>query len=259
MDIASIIGYVLGFLVVIITIAHDVVPAAGWGGMLSYLNWPAGLIVFGGCAAALMVTFRMPDFISGLKAGGKVFKADLPDPEAVIARLVKCAEMARKDGILALEAVVQQIDDEFLAQGLRLAIDGTDPDIIEKILTNKIEAMEMRHNRGKMFFEVAGRYAPGFGMCGTLIGMIIMMQNLTDPKQIGGAMSLAMVATLYGALGANFFFLPMADKLTNLHKDEAMVRHIVIEGIVSIQTGDNPRIVEDKLRTFLQKKAPAQA
>jgi chemotaxis protein MotA len=110
-----------------------------------------------------------------------------------------------------------------------------------------------------MFYEVAGRYAPGFGMCGTLIGMIIMMQNLSDPKQIGTAMSLAMVATLYGALGANFFFLPMADKLTNLHKDEAMVRHIVIEGIVSIQTGDNPRIVEDKLRTFLKKKAPAKA
>ena len=258
MDIATLFGILLGFLALFITIAHDVVPQAGWAGMLTYTNWPAALIVFGGCASAILVTFRMPDFIAGLKAGRKVFISGLPDADAVITQLVKCAEMARKDGILALEAVVSQVKDEFLAQGLRLAIDGTDPDVIEKILSNKIEAMEMRHNRGKMFWEVAGRYAPGFGMCGTLIGMIIMLQNLSDPKKIGGAMSLAMVATLYGALGANFFFLPVADKLTNLHKDEAMVMQIVIEGIVAIQAGDNPRIVEDKLRTFI-KQAPRKA
>ena len=224
MDIATFIGLLVGLSCVAITIAHD----AGLSGLIGYLDWPAALIVFGGCGAAMLVTFRMPDFIAGLKAGFKVFSAKMPDPEAVINQLVKCADMARKDGILALEAVVQKVDDEFLAQGLRLAIDGTDPDVIEKILTNKIEAMEMRHNRGKMFYEVAGRYAPGFGMCGTLIGMIIMLQNLEDPKKIGKSMSLAMIATLYGALGANFFFLPVADKLTNLHKDEALTRQIVI-------------------------------
>ena len=255
MDIATVIGLLLGLACVCITILHD----AGLSGLMFYVDWPAALIVFGGCGAAMLVTFRLPDFLSGLKAGMKVFNAKLADPEEIIARLVKCADMARKDGILALESVVQQVDDEFLAQGLRLAIDGTDPDIIEKILSNKIEAMEQRHNRGKMFYEVAGRYAPGFGMCGTLIGMIIMLQNLEDPKKIGKSMSLAMIATLYGALGANFFFLPVADKLTNLHKDEAMIKQIIIEGIVSIQAGDNPRIVEDKLRTFLKKAVAAKA
>ena len=255
MDLATIIGLFLGLSCVSIAIIHD---AGGIEGLLNYMDWPAAMIVFGGCTAAMLVTFRLPDFIAGVKAAIKVFKSDLPDPEAVINQLVKCAEMARKDGILALESVVQQVKDEFLAQGLRLAIDGTDPDVIEKILSNKIEALAMRHSRGKMFYEVAGRYAPGFGMCGTLIGMIVMLQNLEDPKKIGKAMSLAMIATLYGALGANFFFLPVADKLTNLHKDEAMVKQIVIEGVVSIQAGDNPRIMEDKLRTFL-KKAAAKA
>ncbi len=181
LDISTLIGILLGFIAVFITIAHDVVPQAGWAGMLTYTNWPAALIVFGGCTSAMLLTFRMPDFIAGLKAGRKVFISGLPDADAVITQLVKCAEMARKDGILALEAVVSQVKDEFLAQGLRLAIDGTDPDVIEKILSNKIEAMEMRHNRGKMFWEVAGRYAPGFGMCGTLLGMISMLQNLSDP------------------------------------------------------------------------------
>ena len=249
MDIASLIGVVLGAIAVLGTLAMEV----GLSGLKFYFQASAALIVFGGCASAMLLTFRLPDFFAGIRAGMKVFICKKPNPEAVIERLVKCAEMARKDGILALESVVQQVDDEFLAQGLRLAIDGTDPDIIEKILANKIEAMEMRHSRGKMFYEVAGRYAPGFGMCGTLLGMISMLQNLSDPKKIGGGMSVAMVATLYGALGANFFFLPLADKLTNLHKDEAMVMQIVIEGVVAIQAGDNPRIVEDKLRTFIKK------
>ncbi len=251
MDIATIIGIILGFVAVIGTLALEV----GLSGLPFYFQITAALIVFGGCAAAMLMTFRMPDFISGLLSAKKVFFPNLPDPEAVITQLVKCAEMARKDGILALESVVAQVNDEFLAQGLRLAIDGTDPEVIQKILSNKIETMEARHNKGKMFWEVAGRYAPGFGMCGTLLGMISMMQNLSDPKQIGASMSLAMVATLYGALGANFFFLPVADKLSNLHKDEALARQIVIEGIVSIQAGDNPRIVEDKLKTFLKPKA----
>ncbi len=254
MDIATLIGIVLGAVAVLGTLYEEV----GFGGIRFYFQFSAALIVFGGCAAALLLTFRIPDFIAGVKAGMKIFKPNLPDADAVITQLVKCAEMARKDGILALEAVVSQVKDEFLAQGLRLAIDGTDPDVIEKILSNKIEAMEMRHSRGKMFYEVAGRYAPGFGMCGTLLGMISMLQNLDNPKEIGRGMSVAMVATLYGALGANFFFLPLADKLTNLHKDEAMVMQIVIEGIVAIQAGDNPRIVEDKLRTFI-KKAPQKA
>ena len=254
MDIATLIGILLGAGAVLGALAMEV----GVDKLPFYFQTSAALIVFGGCIAALLLTFRLPDFLAGIKAGMKVFKSDMPDPEAVITQLVKCAEMARKDGILALESVVQQVKDEFLAQGLRLAIDGTDPDVIEKILSNKIEALEMRHQRGKMFYECAGRYAPGFGMCGTLLGMIAMLQNLSNPKEIGGAMSLAMVATLYGALGANFFFLPVADKLTNLHKDEAMVKQIVIEGVVSIQAGDNPRIVEDKLRTFL-KKAAARA
>ena len=250
LDIATLIGFVLGAVAVLGTLAMEV----GFGAIAFYFQTSAALIVFGGCCAAMLLTFRLPDFLSGLSAAKKVFIPGLPDPEATIAQLVKCAEMARKDGILALESVVAQVQDEFLAQGLRLAIDGTDPEVIQKILSNKIETMEARHNKGKMFWEVAGRYAPGFGMCGTLLGMISMLQNLSDPKKIGGGMSVAMVATLYGALGANFFFLPIADKLSNLHKDEALARQIVIEGIVSIQAGDNPRIVEDKLKTFLPPK-----
>ena len=161
------------------------------------------------------------------------------------------AEVARRDGILALENATAEIKDPFLVSGIQMAVDGTDPDQIESILLSDLEAVEARHADGKALFDSLGRYTPAFGMIGTLIGLVIMLKNMDDPSKIGPAMAVALLTTLYGALAANLVALPLADKLAIRSRDETAVKMIVIKGVMAIQTGDNPRIVEQKLKTFL--------
>ena len=254
MDISTLIGFVIALFSLLFSIHHT-------AGEKWYVFVSPGemLIVFGTTIGALFVTFKLNDVFAAFKAALRIFIAPKEDPEGTIGQIVKCAEVARKDGILALEPIAQQVTDPFLSQGLRLAIDGTDPDSIETILQNKLDSMEVRHNRSKFFYEVAGRACPTFAMCGTLIGIIFMLQSLEDPKKIGTGLGAAMVATLYGAVGANLLFLPIAEKLKNQHGDEMLSRKIIIQGIVSIQAGDNPGIVEEKLMTFLVAKKKAAA
>jgi len=165
--------------------------------------------------------------------------------------LVKYAEIARRDGILALENVTSKISDPFLISGIQMAVDGTDPDLIETIMSNDLEAVQSRHAEGKALFDNAGKYAPAFGMIGTLIGLVVMLRNMSDPSAIGPAMAVALITTFYGALVANVFALPMAEKLALRSREEILLKQIIIKGVMSIQSGDNPRIVEQKLRTFL--------
>ncbi len=254
MDISTLIGLVVGFACISYTIFH-----VSAGNFKIFLSMSELIIVFGTTVGALFTTFKFSDVINAFKAALRIFIAPKENPEETISQIVKCAEVARKDGILALEPIVQQVIDPFLSQGLRLAIDGTDPDSIETILQNKLDSMEIRHNRCKFFYEIAGRACPTFAMCGTLIGIIVMLQSLDDPKKIGRGLGAAMVATLYGAIGANLLFLPIAEKLKNQHGDEMLARKIIIQGIVAIQAGDNPRIVEEKLLTFLVSKKKAAA
>lgn len=254
MDISTLIGFAIALGSVGYTIWH-----VTHGNFMLFVSVSEVVIVFGTTIGALFVTFKLSDVLAAWKAALRIFFAPKEDPEAMIQQIVKCAEVARKDGILALEPIAQKVEDPFLQQGLRLAIDGTDPDSIETILQNKIDAMEVRHNRSKFYYDVAGRACPTFAMCGTLIGIIFMLQSLDDPKKIGSGLGAAMVATLYGALGANLLFLPIAEKLKNQHGDEMLARKIIIQGIVSIQAGDNPRIVEEKLVTFLARQKAAAA
>ena len=164
------------------------------------------------------------------------------------------AEVARRDGILALENVAGNIKDPFLVSGIQMAVDGTDPELIESILMSDLDAVEARHAEGKALFDNVGRFAPAFGMIGTLIGLVIMLQNMSDPSAIGPAMAVALLTTMYGAVLANLFALPMAEKLGVRSRKEVLLRMVIIKGVMSIQSGDNPRIVEQKLKTFLPNR-----
>jgi len=243
-DIATIIGLFLG--AALITLAIVLGGSAG-----SYLDIPSMLIVIGGATAATLTAFPLARF---LKLPGVAKKAVLykpQDPAETIRQLVELAEIARRDGILALENKSDELNDEFLITGIRMAVDGSDPEVIQSIMETELENLIDRHESGKGLLDAMGRYAPAFGMIGTLIGLVAMLSNMDDPEKIGSGMAAALLTTLYGALLANVMFLPMADKLGQRSSEEILNRTIIIQGVMAIQSGDNPRNVEAKLTTFL--------
>lgn len=208
-------------------------------------------IVLGGAVSAAMISFPLKNLLGVASVVKNCFFSKSRDPMELISDMVKYAEIARRDGILSLENVTSEIDDPFIVSGIQMAVDGTDPELIEQIMMNDLETIESRHSDGKALFDNIGRYAPAFGMIGTLVGLVIMLQNMEDPSSIGPAMAVALLTTMYGAVVANLFALPMADKLGLRSREEIMLKMIVIKGVMSIQSGDNPRIVEQKLMTFL--------
>jgi len=243
-DIATIIGLLLAFGLV------------GWsimsGGNLSgFLNLPAAAIVLGGTFGSLLVHFPMSRFFGLFQILRKTLVFVQPEPDAVIAKMVKYAERARREGMLALEDDSETEEDEFLRKGLRLAVDGTDPQLLEKILHTDLQQIENRHYEGARILAAGGSFAPAFGMIGTLIGLVSMLSTLSDPAQIGSGMATALVTTFYGALLANALFLPLAGKLETRSREELLNKEMVIDGIMAIQSGDSPRIVEEKLKSFL--------
>ncbi len=165
--------------------------------------------------------------------------------------LVNFSEKARREGLLALEDDVDEIDDEFLKKGIQLVVDGTDPELVRNILNAELTALDQRHFEGKDLYEQWGFLTPAFGLIGTLIGLIVMLSRLEDKSSIGAGMSVALLTSLYGAILANLMFLPMAKKLEMSNNEELLMKEIMIEGILSIQSGDNPRIVKDKLASYL--------
>jgi len=248
MDIATIVGLVLGTILVIGAILMG-------GDIGSYLNAPSVLIVIGGATAATMTSFPLARFLKIPKVALKTMFGDALDPAGTIKQLVELAETARRDGILALENVIEEVKDEFLVSGIQMAVDGTDPEVIETVMETELSNLMERHDSGKGLLDAFGRYAPAFGMIGTLIGLVAMLSNMDDPSKIGAGMAAALLTTLYGACAANMVFLPMADKLAQRSTEEVLVRTIVIQGVMAIQSGDNPRNVESKLRSFLPPDA----
>jgi chemotaxis protein MotA len=173
----------------------------------------------------------------------------------VITDLVRFAEIARREGILALENHVDDMRDPFIVRGVKMAVDGTDPELIQQIMETELEALMDRHAQGKQLLDTIGKYAPAFGMIGTLLGLIFMLGNMDDPSKIGPGMAVALITTLYGALISNMVTGPVADRLAARDAEEVLVKSIIAAGVMAIQSGDNPRVVESKLLTYL---APAQ-
>jgi chemotaxis protein MotA len=248
MDLATIIGMILAWGALIGSLLME------GGDVRSLVNLPAAFLVFGGTLGASIVSFRMNQITGLPDILKKAFTERALDPAEVIALLVRLAERARREGMLALESEADRIEDDFLQRGLRLAVDGTDPEMLRDILTTDIHFLQTRHKTGESMFTTMGGFAPTLGIIGTVIGLIHMLANLSDPAKMGPLIAGAFIATLYGVSSANLIFLPIGNKLKARSAEEALVREIMLEGILSIQAGDNPRIVEEKLKAFLAPK-----
>lgn len=244
MDIATILGLLLGMALVLMAILLG-------GDIGSYLNLPSMLIVIGGAFAATMLAYPLGRFLSMHKVLMRAIFTRPQNPVDLINQMVELAETARRDGILALEGTIENIDDEFLVNGIRMAVDGTDPEVIQLIMETELENLVERHDSSRGMLEAIGKYAPAFGMIGTLIGLVAMLNNMDDPSKIGAGMATALLTTLYGSMLANMVFLPMADKLAIRSSEEVLAKTIITQGVMAVQSGDNPRSVQAKLYTFV--------
>ena len=248
MDIATLIGIVLGFGLVIWSIASG-------AGLAAFIDAPSLAITLGGTTAAILVSFPLAKVAKVAKVVKKTMLYPLPAPHQEIERMAEWAHLARHEGLLALEEKLKEIDDPFLVKGIRLVVDGFPAQTVRDILGIELYSMQSRHAAGKKILDQMGAMAPAFGMIGTLIGLVAMLKNLDDPSSIGGGMAIALLTTFYGALMANLVFIPLAVKLETRQKEETLMREIMIEGIVSIQAGDKPQVIKEKLKSFIP---PAQ-
>jgi chemotaxis protein MotA len=244
MDIATIVGVVIGIALILLAMLLG-------GSIGAYIDIPSMMIVIGGATGATLAAFPLVKLLSLPKVVSKSLQNPVVEPTSLIRQIVSYAEVARRDGILALEGLTDEMKDDLLITGVKMAVDGTDPELIEQILEADIENMTVRHATGKGLLDALGRYAPAFGMIGTLVGLVAMLANMEDPSAIGAGMAAALLTTLYGAVLANVLFLPLADKLRLKSDEEILIKSIIVKGVMSIQAGDNPRVVEQKLKTFV--------
>ncbi len=248
MDFATIIGAVGGFILIILSI---LVSGAS---LRLYISLSSFILVIVGSFAALMVANpfsvvrKVPVYLKLIFTNVKY------DYEGLINTIVSFSEKARREGILALEDDIDDLEDEFLKKGIQMAVDGSDPEMIKTMLDIEIEKMEERHNIGINLFSLWGEIAPAFGMIGTLMGLIQMLANLEDKSNIARGMSTALITTMYGSIFANLFLIPMMTKLSERNRKEVMVKEIMVEGILSIQGGENPTMLKLKLTSFLSPK-----
>lgn len=241
-------GTIFGFLGTWVLILWAMVSGDS---LLIFVDIPSMIMVVGGTFTVLFFCFPASYIKGAIKVFKKGFFHQSKSVEKLITDMVSYAEVARRDGILSLENTAKEIDDEFIVSGIQMAVDGTDPELIEQIMTNDLDNLMDRHGTNKSILDAMGKYAPAFGMIGTLVGLVIMLQNMDDPSKIGPGMAVALLTTMYGAIVANAFALPLSDRLARRSAEEVLMKTIIIKGVMAIQSGDNPRIVEQKLRTFL--------
>ena len=246
MDIATIIGLLGAFGFIAMAIDE---PA-------SFVNPPSLMIVVGGTLMVALLRSSLAEFLSAVKVMGKTFKNKLDQPTDLIDQLVDLAKVARKDGMIALER--QEVSNPFLAKGVTLLADGTAPDLIRSTLQRDIAITRMRHKLGAKLFADMGEIAPAMGMIGTLIGLVQMLSNMSDPKAIGPAMAVALLTTMYGAILANVLCIPMSKKLENQAELEGLNNELILEGVIFIKGGGNPRVLADMLASFLSPKQRAK-
>jgi len=251
MDIASIIGYIacLGLIIFGIITGDDGVAA-----IKNFLHAQSAIITFGGSFCCILASNSMSDFLNGLKSMKLVFKVPSIDTPQIINKIIELSNVARKEGLLSLEEAASDLDDPFLKKGILLIVDGTDPELVRGILETELTSIESRHKAKISFWQDIAAMGPAWGMIGTLIGLINMLQNMSDPTSVGPNMSVALITTLYGSMLANWIATPVATKLKSNNDAESMVKEIMIEGLLSIQAGENPRVIEEKLKSFLAPK-----
>jgi len=245
MDFGTILGIIAGFVVVILGIVFSK------GNLLLYADAGSAFITIGGSICAMLVGHGLQKFLGQMKWIRLTMRIPHWGEERAIARLVTFSEKARREGLLALEDDLEEVEDDFMRKGIQLVVDGTDPEIIKDILFTEVNQMQSRHEEGINFYGDWSTLAPAFGMIGTLAGLIAMLQNINDKSSLGYGMALALITSLYGAMMCYLIFMPWKRKLQDQDTDETRLREIMVEGILSIQSGDNPRILEEKLVSFL--------
>ena len=244
MDIATIIGIILGFLLLTVSIF------AG-GGAMAFVNVPSMFVVIGGTIASVLIHFSLAQFLGIFGVMKQAFMNKSTKPADIIQEIVNYAAINRRDGALALEQEIRKTNNHFMAKGLQMLVDGLEDDAVRESLTLEIDYLQERHSTGKKILEFMGASAPAFGMIGTLIGLVQMLQNLSDPSGIGVGMSTALITTFYGAVLANLIFIPLGGKLGLYSKAESLSMEMICEGICAISRGENPTSVREKMQAFI--------
>lgn len=242
MDLATLIGLIGGFGIVVFAMTLG-------GSIGMFIDVPSVLIVLVGSFLVLMMKYNLGQFLGAGKTAAKAFMFKLESPEEVITLVVELADAARKGGLLSLEG--KEISNDFLARGIALLIDGHDEDVVKTVLTKDKNMAVARHKSGASVWMSLGDLGPAMGMIGTLIGLVAMLSNMDDPKSIGPAMAVALLTTLYGAMLANMVAIPFADKLKLRMEEEELIKSMSIDAVLAIQAGQNPRVIESMLRTYL--------
>ena len=242
MDLATLIGFVAA-----VGIISSAIVLGGSAGM--FFNVPSLLVVVGGSLGAVMMKFTVGQMLGAFKVALKAFIFKFDTPTKIIEDAVEMANEARKGGLLALEG--KSTENQFLSDGIQMVVDGHEPEVVRQTLVNEMNLTVARHETGQAIFKSLGDVAPAMGMIGTLIGLVQMLANMDDPKSIGPAMAVALLTTLYGAVIANVFALPLADKLALRSEEERMVKSMIIDALIGIQEGRNPRVIEEMLKTYL--------
>ncbi len=250
MDIASILGLVLCFAMCLI----GIITSGGISTIGNFWDLPSVAITFGGAFACVLATYTVEEFIAGLKSFALIFKKPRINTSEMIRKIIDLSNVARKEGLLSLEEATAEMEDEFLKKGILLIVDGTDPELVRAIMETELVNIDSRHKSKISFWDNVASMGPAWGMIGTLIGLVNMLNDMSDPASIGPSMAVALITTLYGSLLANWICAPVSGKLKNNNDLEMMEKEIMIEGLLSIQAGENPRVIEEKLKSFL---APA--
>ncbi len=253
MDLATLLGLIGAWLLVILTITMG-------GSAYMFLNVQSILIVLGGSLLVVMMKFGMGQFFGAFKTASKVFTDKIEKPEDLIGEIVELADTARKGGLLSLEG--KQVGNDFLQNGIQLLVDGHDPEVVKNLLTKDMKQTVDRHDWGQKIWQAIGDVGPAMGMIGTLIGLVGMLASMDDPQSIGPSMAVALLTTLYGAMLANMLALPICDKLNLRSSQEETIKSLVIDALLAIQAGQNPRVIDTMLRTYLpagQREAGVEA
>lgn len=248
MDIATIIGLILGAALTVFGILSS---GAAIG---DYWDLPSALITFGGAFSCVLVSHTLQDFINGLKGVSLAFKVPVLNVSEMIRSIIELSNVARKEGLLSLEEATAELEEPFLKKGILLVVDGTDPELVRGILETELISIEDRHKKVINFWDMVASMGPAWGMIGTLLGLVAMLNDMNDPSSIGPAMAVALTTTLYGSLLANWIATPIANKLRVNNAAEMQMKEVMIEGLLSIQAGENPRVIEEKLKSFLAPK-----
>jgi len=247
MDFGSVIGLVACLFIMFFGIIYGKSPSV----ITRYLDVPSFIITFGGSFCSVLISCTLKEFAEGVKSFLLIFKPPVTNTPDMIQDIISLSNVARKEGLLSLEEATSELEDDFLRKGILLIVDGIDPELVRTIMETELDNLDVRHKIKIGFWEKVGTMGPAWGMIGTLIGLINMLRDMDDPGLIGPSMAVALITTFYGAILANWICTPVANKLRTYNNMEIASKEIMLEGLLSIQSGENPRVIEEKLKSYL--------